>query len=124
MTDFLLVGLLIVAVAAALAICSGGLAPWARGEWRWARARTAAEAQEAAAAAEPFTADHPRVAATLARMRYARTKMERHGIKPLVRLEGDPRARDVRKGWQRIAPMGEEPAPANTNVRTFTRRSR
>lgn len=124
MTDVLLVGLLIVAVAAALAILSGGVKPWARGEWRWMRAHTAAEAQEEAAPVEPFTADHPRVAATLARMRYARTKMDRHGIKPLMRLEGDPRGRDVKPAWQRIAPMGNAPPKPPANVRALTRRSR
>lgn len=123
MTDFLLVGLLILVCACVAAVLSGGVKPYAKGEWRWARAHTAAEAFDPPESPKPFTAKDPRVVETLAQLRYARTKMERLGIKPLMRLQGDPRARDVKPAWQRIVPMGQEPAKT-TNVRTLSRRTR
>jgi hypothetical protein len=126
MNDVIVVVLLIVGVGLVLAIASGqSPAQYARGEWRrmW-QDSWAPGAEKAEPPPEPFTSEDPRVAATVARMRYARTKMERLGIKPLMRLKGDPRARDVRAAWQRVVQMGRDAPAREDNVRALPRRAR
>jgi hypothetical protein len=123
--DLIVLILLIVGVGLVLAIASGqSPAQYARGEWRRMRQHSWAPKAEKPEPPAPFTSEDPCVAATVARLRYARTKMERLGIKPLMRLKGDPRARDVRAAWQRVVQMGRDAPAREDNVRALPRRAR
>lgn len=93
--DFLVLVIIIVAVAFAAGICSGGIAPWARGEWRLMRQHTWAPDPEAG----PCTVEGDARAASMV--------VKQRALGKRLRREG----RSILSAGREYTPVLTKPAP-------------